>query len=550
MPNDEVQKRFRLDRAAIFDLCEELKGDLESQTTRSHAIPVHINIQMALGFYITGSFQRPGGNLYGVNQPTMSRVLHQVTEALVRQTITFLSREHSNGSYKTRKLFFTIGSFPSVLGAIACTHVPLRKPTEGVAVYINRKGVSSINVQLVCDATCSIITVCANFPGSCHDSYILSLSSIYRLFEGDRPPDGVLLGDAGYGLRKWLMTPFAVTQNRAQEAYNEAHAATRNVIERTFGALQYAPKRVCDITVTCCVLHNIAVQRQILEDFEEEPCEQQPHEPQGFFRGHRGGRRKRILCPSREGRSHCRHRNRHRGERSRNRGEWSRHRGERSRQTGEEQTQRGEEQTQTGEEQTQRGAEQTQTGEEQTQRGEEQTQSGEEQTQRGEEQTQRREEQTQRGEEQTQRGEEQTQRGEEQTQRRGADTGGFFRGHRGGRRKRILCPSREGRSHCRHRNRHRGERSRNRGEWSRHRGERSRQTGEEQTQRGEEQTQTGEEQTQRGAEQTQRGEEQTQRGEEQTQRGEEQTQSGEEQTQRGEEQTQLAMYKEYSSLQG
>ncbi|RXN01038.1 putative nuclease HARBI1 [Acipenser ruthenus] len=236
MPNDEVKKRFRLDRAAIFDLCEELKGDLESQTTRSRAIPVYIKVQMALGFYTTGLFQRPGGDLYGMSQPTMSRVLYQVTEALVRQArnyISFPKAQQRQLQNKETFFFFTIGSFPSVLWAIDFTHVPLRKPTEGAAVYINRKGVSSIDVQVVCDAACS---------------------------------------DAGYG--------YAVTQNRAQEAYNKAHPATRNVIERTSGllkvrfrclhtfggALQYAPKRVCDIIVACCVLHNIAVQRQIVED--------------------------------------------------------------------------------------------------------------------------------------------------------------------------------------------------------------------------------------------------------------------------------------------
>ncbi|MBN3281950.1 HARB1 nuclease, partial [Polyodon spathula] len=100
---------------------------------------------MALGFYATGSLQRPGGDLYGVSQPSMSRVLHQVTEALVRR---------------------------------AGNHISFLRTQQR---------------QLQCDATCSIINVCTNFTGSCHDSYILSQSSNYRLSEGDRPHDGVLL---------------------------------------------------------------------------------------------------------------------------------------------------------------------------------------------------------------------------------------------------------------------------------------------------------------------------------------------------------------------
>ena len=49
---------------------------------------------------------------------------------------------------------------------------------------------------------------------------------------------GYLLGDSGYPCRKDLMTPILEPRTRSEEAYNSAHIATRNVVERSFGVLK------------------------------------------------------------------------------------------------------------------------------------------------------------------------------------------------------------------------------------------------------------------------------------------------------------------------
>ncbi|XDV25593.1 hypothetical protein PO909_029486, partial [Leuciscus waleckii] len=119
--------------------------------------------------------------------------------------------------------------FPNVIGAIDCTHIPIKAPpgpNEGD--FVNRKGVHSINVQ-------GILT------GSCLDSY---------------------------ACRQYFMTPFPDPQTR----YNAALARTRARIEMTFGqlkerfqclkGLRVAPDRACDIIVACAILHNIATIRK------------------------------------------------------------------------------------------------------------------------------------------------------------------------------------------------------------------------------------------------------------------------------------------------
>ncbi|KAJ1200599.1 hypothetical protein NDU88_004422 [Pleurodeles waltl] len=84
-------------------------------------------------------------------------------------------------------------------------------------------------------------------------------------------------GDSGYPNLSWLLTPVRNLRTRAEDHYNEAHGRTRRVIERTFGLLKarfrclqmtggslyYSPKKVCQIIVACCMLHNLALRRQV-----------------------------------------------------------------------------------------------------------------------------------------------------------------------------------------------------------------------------------------------------------------------------------------------
>ncbi|XP_045493505.1 putative nuclease HARBI1 [Colias croceus] len=86
-----------------------------------------------------------------------------------------------------------------------------------------------------------------------------------------------LLGDSGYPQRAWLMTPIlnAEPGSRA-EVYTTRHLQARNCIERCFGVLKarwrcllkhrtlhYHPRVASEVTIACCVLHNIALDAKL-----------------------------------------------------------------------------------------------------------------------------------------------------------------------------------------------------------------------------------------------------------------------------------------------
>lgn len=135
--------------------------------------------------------------------------------------------------------------------------------------FRNRKGYFSLNVQVVCNAQLQILDIVARWPGASHDSHIFNNSGVRMKLEAGEFGHGVLLGDSGYPLRSYLLTPLEQPRTAAEHVYNEAQIRTRNVVERTFGVwkrrfpvlsigirthLQLAQA----IIVASAVVHNIA----------------------------------------------------------------------------------------------------------------------------------------------------------------------------------------------------------------------------------------------------------------------------------------------------
>ncbi|KAK5647958.1 hypothetical protein RI129_002850 [Pyrocoelia pectoralis] len=94
------------------------------------------------------------------------------------------------------------------------------------------------------------------------------------------------LGDSGYPLKPWLLTPIERAAEGTPEArYTSAHIHVRNCIERCNGVLKsrfrcllkhrvlhYSPLQAAKIIYSCCVLHNILIQNnvEVDEDLENE----------------------------------------------------------------------------------------------------------------------------------------------------------------------------------------------------------------------------------------------------------------------------------------
>ncbi|KAM7293348.1 hypothetical protein ISCGN_026478 [Ixodes scapularis] len=106
-------------------------------------------------------------------------------------------------------------------------------PTVTKAEYWCRKQFYALNVMGVCDADCRVMSIDPRYPGSVRDSFAWRYSWLRSNFEQGRLIDDgrLLLGDSGYALEPWLITPVpgfhatSTTCGRFNKAYSSIRKA-------------------------------------------------------------------------------------------------------------------------------------------------------------------------------------------------------------------------------------------------------------------------------------------------------------------------------------
>ncbi|XP_069502377.1 putative nuclease HARBI1 [Ambystoma mexicanum] len=230
---------YHLDSDTITTIVDLLHDDLVSLISIRTAIPTLLKVVCVLHFLATGTYQHTVGQLDGISQPGFSSVLNQVLDALLKHASATISPPQTAQEVNDTKIaLHALAGMPNVIGVLDCSHMELVVQHAVELVYRIRKQYHSINVQMVRNARKMITHCCARYPGSTHDSMVLQNSVLPRYMEQHAARRAWLLGDAGYPLKLWLLTPVMNPLNRHEEDYNRAHTLTCVVIEQTFGLLK------------------------------------------------------------------------------------------------------------------------------------------------------------------------------------------------------------------------------------------------------------------------------------------------------------------------
>ncbi|KAM7303714.1 putative nuclease HARBI1 isoform X1 [Ixodes scapularis] len=242
LPEEIFRKQYRLPKIVVRWLCDELREEPEVRRVRTSwtVMTVELQVLCALPFYGTGSFQGMVASDEHVarDQKTVSVAVRAVSVAIVRRLgvqrgwIHF--PETPSERFDAEKGFRLLGRIPGVIGCVDGTMVSIvgpskNDPTVTKAAYWCRKYFYALNVMVVCDADCRIMCIDPRYPGSVHDSFVWQFSWLRnQLEQGQLPRDGrFLLGDSGYPLEPWLITP--VPGNHATSTacgrFNKAHSS-------------------------------------------------------------------------------------------------------------------------------------------------------------------------------------------------------------------------------------------------------------------------------------------------------------------------------------
>ncbi|XP_065671416.1 putative nuclease HARBI1 [Hydra vulgaris] len=268
----ECRQKFRLPLRKISEIVNTLQDDLSSTTGQNNSILPETKVLVSLRFLATGSFQNPIGDTSEMSQASTSRIIHQFCESFM-QHYSYLVKWYSSQEEitKVKQSYFEACGVKGLLGLIDGTMVPIKGVTGAdEPAFICRKGYSAINCQFVVDYDGQFRDVVIKYPGSCHDAFVYSNSTLKQTMEAD-PVAGFLFGDSGYGLSPVMITPFSPAITPEEMFFNKTHSRVRSRIERCIGSLknrwrclhksggtlQYSPTKCCSIIYTCVLLENM-----------------------------------------------------------------------------------------------------------------------------------------------------------------------------------------------------------------------------------------------------------------------------------------------------
>ena len=153
---------------------------------------------IGLRFLASNAIHGVLGDAFCISLATAHRVAWDFIDRVLAQRDHYIFWLQGPAMEANKRRFFDDYGMPGVAGALDCTHVRLPVSAEDQASFSDRHGVTSLNVQAVCNYAYEFMHICAEWPGSVHDSRVLRESTLPASFEEGRL-DCLLLGDGGYG---------------------------------------------------------------------------------------------------------------------------------------------------------------------------------------------------------------------------------------------------------------------------------------------------------------------------------------------------------------
>lgn len=293
-PSDWLDK-FRMSRETFFYLCDKLRPRLARQDTSFRlALPVEKRVAVALWRLASNVEYRTISTLFGVGKSTVCRCVRDMCHAIVALLSSVYLRPPTEQELDdSAQLFHSCLGFPHCVATVTTLHTAIITPSSNSSDYVNPAGWLSVLSQVAISGRGHFWDVCASFPGGTDPAEILQNSTLWAtaaegglsvaqtpVFMG-KQLRYVLLGEACYPLRSWLMKAYPEQKSRRgcrpaltepQQLFNQrlsrALRASEEALLRLTARWQCLSKRndcgldvVPTMILACCILHNVCESR-------------------------------------------------------------------------------------------------------------------------------------------------------------------------------------------------------------------------------------------------------------------------------------------------
>nr|CAH7745550.1 unnamed protein product [Callosobruchus chinensis] len=267
----EYKLALRMTPKNFDDLLMLLSGSIQRQDTfMGDALPAKVKLEITLTFLASGMSFRNLSHFYRVSIPSISNLIPEVCWAIHESLKTQIKIPDGEDEWKIiENGFNTRWNFPSCYGAIDGKHVNIKAPPKSGSEFYNYKKTNSIVLMAIADHNYCFTYIDVGANGSASDGGVFKNSSIYRRLEdGLLPMDGIIVGDAAFPLKSYLLKPYPGSQlSTSEKIFNYRLSRARRIVENAFGilvsrfrvfenAIPTSLNTVDAIVCASCALHN------------------------------------------------------------------------------------------------------------------------------------------------------------------------------------------------------------------------------------------------------------------------------------------------------
>ncbi|XP_043464545.1 protein ALP1-like [Leptopilina heterotoma] len=245
---------YRMKECQFDELHEMLRLNLEKSYVVREPLSSELRLAVMLHYLAQGDSVKTLSRYYLIGKSTMYEIIAQVSKAIwdILSKI-YLKNKTPVEWQAVADEYEKKWKFPNCIGAIDGKHIRIIKPPHSGSTFFNYKKYFSFVLMALCDADYKFTWIDVGDYGSLSDSSVFDatgfaqeLTSGRYLLPKARCLPGTnsvlpyfIIGDAGFGLKTFLMRPYSqkFVKNYREENFNFRLSSARIPIEISFGIL-------------------------------------------------------------------------------------------------------------------------------------------------------------------------------------------------------------------------------------------------------------------------------------------------------------------------